>query len=189
MMGSDADFEITDPAIHSPIQFEKQSERKPFNKFGVFGPQILNENRFINNDKDLTTVCSKYLDYHSPDFGKWADHSLDEFIKNESSCANDNVNNIMYDPKFELTERNMMKGIPNFHRFTKRQVNKVKHMQILTSVDPDRLAIGKDSTLKQSPDRDGCPFKNLMSRDKIYERMHGLPLMTKEETIKKKQKD
>ena len=187
MMGSDADFEGIDANIHSPAQFERQSDRKPFNKYGVFGPQVLNDNRFIANDKDLTTVCSKYLDYHSPDFGKWADHSLDEFIKNESSNATENVNNIMYDPKFELTERNMLKGVPNFNRFTKRPVNKVKHMQILTSVDPDRLAFAKESTMKTSPDRDGCPFKNLMSRDKIYERMHGLPLMTKEESAKKKQ--
>ena len=106
MAGSDVDYEQLDLAIQSPIQFERQADRKPFHYLGVFGQTELNGNRFINNDKDLTTVRSKYLDYNSPNFGKWADHSLDEFIKNESSCANDNVNNIMYDPKYQLVQRN-----------------------------------------------------------------------------------
>lgn len=38
MAGEDVDYAHKDSYIHSPIQFEKQSDRKPFNKFGVFGP-------------------------------------------------------------------------------------------------------------------------------------------------------
>lgn len=98
MTGHLVDMEQVDGYIKSPIPFEKQESRKPFNKYGVFGPQVLTESRFVANDKDLTTVCSKYKAYNSPHFGKWADHSLDEFIKNESSCANENSNNTNYYP-------------------------------------------------------------------------------------------
>ena len=62
----------------------------------------LNENRFIKNENDLSTRLSKYLAYNSPDFGKLADHSLDEFIKNESSAANENANNQAYYPNHRL---------------------------------------------------------------------------------------
>ena len=98
MAGTDVDYAHKDTYIHSPVAFEKQSERKAFDTFGVFGPQVLHEQRFINNEKDLTTARSKYLDYNSPDFGKWANHSLDEFVRNESSGATENVNSIMYEP-------------------------------------------------------------------------------------------
>ena len=59
----------------------------------VYGAQYLNENRFIKNYNDLTTTCSKYKSYNSPDFKKWADFSLDKFIKNEGGCAGENANN------------------------------------------------------------------------------------------------
>jgi len=98
MVGTDVDFAGADPYITSPVAFEKQADRRAFGTFGVFGGTELNEKRFINNENDLTTCLSKYLDYNSPDFGKWADHTLDDFIRNESSGANENVNSIMYDP-------------------------------------------------------------------------------------------
>ena len=47
--------------IHSPIPLEKQNERDVFSKYGIMGPvygdQYLNENRFINNENNLTTFC------------------------------------------------------------------------------------------------------------------------------------
>ena len=96
MAGVDVDFGQSDRYIHGPVPFPAQSVRKPFNKYGVFGAHTLNENRFVANAKDLTPVRSKYAGDTAPIFGK-ATHSISEFIKNESSCATDNVNNIMYD--------------------------------------------------------------------------------------------
>ena len=85
----------------------------------------LNENRFIKNDKDLTTALSKYKPYNSPHFGNWADHTLDEFIKNESSCAKENSNDQTYYPKYDLLHRNEMRGIPDFKRYAKRNFEKL----------------------------------------------------------------
>ena len=128
MAGLDVDYEQIDHYTQSPITFEMQEERKPFSKYGVFGAKVLNENRFIQNDKDLTTVCTKYLAYNSPSFGKWADHSLDEFIKNESSNANENVNSIMYDANHRLVQKNGQVGVANFKRYTARKEAKVVGM-------------------------------------------------------------
>lgn len=97
MAGKDVNFNQIIPNIPSPVPLDKQQERDAFSKYGCFGPvygaQYLNEQRFIKNDNDLTTVNSKYLSYNSPHFGNWADHSIDEFIKNYSSCAKENSNN------------------------------------------------------------------------------------------------
>jgi hypothetical protein len=71
----------------------------------------------------LTTVNSKFLSYNSPFFGNWADHSIDEFIKNYSSCAKENSNNQAYYPNFNLVERNEFLGVPDFHRYTDRPNN------------------------------------------------------------------
>ena len=106
MAGKDVNLNQITSNIHSPVPLEKQKDRDVFSKYGILGPvygaQYLNENRFINNHKDLTTFCSKYKSYNSPNFKKWADHSLDEFIKNEGSCAGENVNNQAYNPNYIL---------------------------------------------------------------------------------------
>ena len=128
MAGLDVDYEQIDPYTQSPITIDVQEERKAFSKYGVFGAKALNENRFIQNDKDLTTVCTKYLAYNSPSFGKWADHSLDDFIKNESSGAKENVNSIMYDPDYKLVQKNGQVGVANFKRYTARKEAKVVGM-------------------------------------------------------------
>lgn len=91
--------------------------------YGCHG--TLNENRFIANEKDLTTALSKYKSYNSPYFGNWADHSLDEFIKNESSCAKENSNDQTYHPKHDLLHRNEFKGIPDFRRYAERNFEKL----------------------------------------------------------------
>jgi len=185
MAGLDVGFDHIDPYIRSPVPFPGQSIRRPFNKYGVFGAKTINENRFVANEKDLTPVRSKYAGDIAPIFGK-AQHSLDEFIKNESSSATESVNNIMYDANFHLAERNTFLGVPNFSRYTKRKAPKVVGMQILTSVDHDKLANSLQHTVKQSPE--ACPFQALMGRDNLYERVHGLPKETKEETVKKAKK-
>ena len=45
---------------------------------------------------------SKYKAYNSPNFGKWADHSLDEFIKITYGTAGENANNTAYHPNYDL---------------------------------------------------------------------------------------
>ena len=96
-------------------------ERQPFSKYGVFGQYTLNENRFILNENEFNTTNTKYDNYNSPDFGKWAKHSLDEFIKNHSSTANENANHINYYPNHSLVSRNEMLGIPDFTRYSPRK--------------------------------------------------------------------
>ena len=131
------------------MKLELFEKRKPFSKRGVFGPQVLDENRFIANPKDLTTVRSKYTDYGVPaDFSKKAVHSLDEFIKNESSCAKENSNNQTYFPKFHLVEQNWLAGLPDFSKYTYRTEKKVKYPN-LSSVDPDKVLTGFHATVKQ----------------------------------------
>lgn len=63
---------------------------------------------------------SKYKAYNSPSFGKWADHSLDEFIKITYGTAGENANHTHYHPNHELTERNVYKGVPEFERYSPR---------------------------------------------------------------------
>lgn len=185
MTGHLVDMEQVQGYIKSPIPFEKQEARKPFTKYGVFGPQVLTEGRFVANDKDLTTVCSKYKAYNSPHFGNWADHSLDEFIKNESSCANENSNHTNYYPQYELVERNLFKGIPDFKRYSPRKPMKVEGMTIDNYVIPEKVHASHHLTAKKEATH--APFGLLHGRDKLYEKMHGLPRETKEEHIKRRE--
>lgn len=69
---------------------------------------------------------SNYLAYNSPSFGKWADHTLDEFNLITYGTAGENANNTHYHPQHELTERNVDKGVPDFKRYSPREVNVVK---------------------------------------------------------------
>ena len=80
------------------------SPRNTLGEQGVFGvPKhyLAKGRQFINNPNDLTTFNSKYMSYNSPHLGKWADHSLDEFIKQEASTQNS------YNANYTLTERNI----------------------------------------------------------------------------------
>lgn len=78
-----------------------------------------------------------------------ANHSLDEFIKNESSCANENANNQAYYPNYELLQRNESIGIPDFKRYASRKNKNAISYDV--SVDSDTWARGKDMTLKAIP--------------------------------------
>ena len=98
---------------------------------------------------------SKYKAYNSPQFKNWADHSLDEFIKNESSCATENANDQTYHPKYDLLHRNEMKGVPDFKRYAERNFEK---LQLINpnkipdcSVTTDGFARAKELTLRSSP--------------------------------------
>lgn len=91
--------------------------------YGTAG--YLNENRFIRNPNDLSTRLSKYGAYEACDFGRRADHSLDEFIKNESAAANENANNQAYHPSHKLVEYNVDAGVPDFTRYAARRANQL----------------------------------------------------------------
>lgn len=141
------------------------------------------ENRFLKIN-DLTTVNSKFRKYQSPGFQNWAEHSLDEFIKNPSNCRNENVNHIYHDVNRELVCENLSTGLPNFERYITRDQNKEKttaNSQILSPAhyDQRRVSCGFHQTAKQ--DKNVVPFKLLQGRDNLYERLHGLPKQSKEE--------
>ena len=72
-----------------------------------------------------------------------------------------------------------MVGIPDFNRYKKREPHKANAESHATS---ERIVSAKYKTLK-SP-HIACPFSKLMSRDNLYQRMHGLPKQTKEEMVK-----
>lgn len=186
--------------VTSPVRLDLQEERKVWSKYGLLGPVYgtkgyLNDKRFIANPNDLSTVNSKYMSYKPQSFPQ-GEFSLDEFIKNESSAADENANNQTYFPKVDLLYRNEMRGIPDFGRYAGRatelnpvnlQPNLDKSRYFDCSVTTEALERGKEMTMRSSPQP--APFKNLMGRDKLYERMHGLPKMTKEEAIKKAKED
>ena len=85
MQGKDVDFEQVVPYVHSPINFPLQKDRDAFSKYGVFGQNPLNAERFTLNKNEYNTTNSKYSKYDSPSFGKWANHSLDEYQLNLTS--------------------------------------------------------------------------------------------------------
>jgi hypothetical protein len=102
MAGKDVDFEQVIPYVGSSVNFSLQKDREAFTKYGVFGQNPCNENRFTLNKNEYSTVNSKYGSYNSPDFSKWADHSIDEFIKDHGSTATETAKNVDYYPKFDL---------------------------------------------------------------------------------------
>ena len=141
-------YDQVDSRIPSPTKFENQTKRSPFSKKGVFGPQILDEKRFVANPNDLTTVRSKYTHYGiPPDFSKWANHSLDEFIGNSSSIANENANNQTYFPKFHLVEPNYLAGLPDFAKYSPR-TEKKRSNPLNDSIEPSKVISGFHATVR-----------------------------------------
>lgn len=81
--------------------------------FGV-APHYLVEGRFIKNEKDLTTVNSKYKSYNSPHFHLRTAHDLEEWFKTECGLVDP------YDIDFKHAFYNDMVGVPDFTRYPKR---------------------------------------------------------------------
>ena len=71
-------------------KFEKYRKREIFHRRDGCMHGFAHESRF-EPFNDTTIVNTKYLKYQSPHFKKWADHSLDEYIKNPSNCAEENA--------------------------------------------------------------------------------------------------
>lgn len=143
----------------------------------------LHESRFIKNENDLTTRLSKYLAYNSPDFGKKADHSLDEFIKNESSAANENANNQAYHPSHKLLHYNEEIGVPDFARYAARRANKLVVNESSADFHPgdawERASSYMSEVWAQKPK--GTAFAKLTGRDKRFGKETGIPAVTREE--------
>jgi hypothetical protein len=79
------DFEQVAPYTTSPVKFDLQKDREPFTKYGVFGQYPCNAERFTRNKNEYSVLNTKYAKYDSPSFGKWANHSLDEYQINLTS--------------------------------------------------------------------------------------------------------
>jgi hypothetical protein len=60
MAGKDVDFEQVIPHISSPVKFTHQKDRDAFTKYGVFGQNPCNENRFTINKNEYNTINTKY---------------------------------------------------------------------------------------------------------------------------------
>ena len=88
--GTDPGFDEVHANIHSPAKFEKYRKREIFHRRDGCMHGFAHEGRFVKFN-DTTIVNTKYLKYQSPHFKKWADHSLDEYIKNPSNCAEENA--------------------------------------------------------------------------------------------------
>jgi len=141
------------------------------------------ENRFLKIN-DLTLVNSKFRKYQSPGFQNWADHSLDEFIKNPSNSRNENVNHIFHDVNRAPVQVDLSAGLPDFNRYITREENLEKTAVLGMKASPAhydqrRVSCGFHQT--QAQDQNAVPFKLLSGRDNLYERMHGLPKQSKEE--------
>ncbi len=167
------------PAIVSPIRFHLQSKREIFHRRDGCMLNNANENRFVPfNDKP--EICSKYKSQKAPQFEKWADHSLDQFTGQINSTM-ENSHHQSYEPKHDLVLENLQKGTPQFERhITKDQRKEILGMA--NSPNPysyETLHSGFHST--RPNDKKAVPFTKLMSRDNLYQRMHGLPKFSKEE--------
>lgn len=162
------------PKVHSPVKFKLQRRREIFHRRDGAMHGRANDNRFcvIN---DIPSNNTKFVKYWSPDFGAAADHSLDEYIRNMSSSANETATHQDYHPKHDLVEKNLSVGIRNFAGYTSKEDRKIV-LGMGATPDPmsfDEVKRGFNMTMKH---QDIVPFKLLGGRDdKLYERQHGLP--------------
>lgn len=124
-----------------------------------------NENRFVAfNDTPL--IRTKHIKYQSPYFGNWADHSLDEFIKNPSDIRDENATHQNYKPSYVLVHKDLSSGLPNFDRYISKEKGGVRQKEVLgMKHTPNPYAInavrqGYYSThVKARNERDVVPFK------------------------------
>lgn len=185
--GKDASFDQTVPNVHSPVKFEKQRRREIFHRRDGCMHGIANENRFtvIN---DLPQNYTKVIKYQSPAFEKWADHSIDEFIKNPSSCARENATHQNYYPRHSLVMKDLQAGPLHFEGYSSKESRRTKlgFEKTPNPVDFESMSRGFNMTRRQTKT---VPFSLLGGRDdKLYERKHGLPKQTKEEMVEEAKK-
>lgn len=147
-----------------------------------------NEHRFTVFN-DLPVSRTKHVKYQSPAFEKWADHSLDEFIKNPSSCARENATHQAYFPEYNLVRKNLQAGPLAFEGYSSKESRRTRLGFEFTPNPGDYESIRRGFQMTRKQDKDACPFSLLGGRDdKLHERLNGLPKETKEEIAAKKKK-
>jgi hypothetical protein len=77
--------------IHGPVPFDLQRKREIFHKRDGAMHANAHEARF-EPFNHVSEINSKHTKYQSASFKKWADHSLDEFIRNPSNIRDENAN-------------------------------------------------------------------------------------------------
>ena len=77
-----------------------------------------------------------------------------------------------------------MAGVRDFKGYNSRQSPFEGKGATITTVDPIKVVSAHKQT--KIAIADACPFGQLMSRDNLYQRQHGLPKETKEQSVKRK---
>jgi hypothetical protein len=122
---------------------------------------------------------SKHVKYQSPAFHKWADHSLDEYIRNPSDIRDENANHQIYNPSYALVHKDLSVGLPDFNRYISKD-QRAEKLPFGRSPHPyEGTHEGFHATRPFTGNI--LPFKMQLGRDNLYERMHGLPKYTKEQ--------
>ena len=179
--GKDASFDQTVPQVHSPVKFDKQRKREVFHRRDGYLSGNAHEHRFTAFN-DVPVTRSKHRTYQSPAFEKWADHSIDEFIKNPSSCARENANNQAYYPVYTLVRKNLQAGPLAFEGYSSKESRRTRLGFEYTPQPADYDLVRRGFMMTRKQDQDAVPFKLMGGRDdKLYQRKHGLPKETKEE--------
>ena len=142
-----------------------------------------NENRFVAFN-DLPTVNTKYKTSQPPGFHNWAEHGLSDFLKLSTCTAGENIHHQTYNPNFNLVEKDLSVGVPAFERYISKDQRKEVCPFGKTPHVYDYEAVQSGHHRTQSHDAGIVPFKLLMGRDNLYQRMHGLPKLSKEEMVK-----
>lgn len=118
--GRDAQYDEVTADVHSPVPFGLQRPREIFHPRDGCMVGNANEERF-KAFNDLTTVNTKYKIYQSPGFQNWAEHGLDDFFKQSTCTAEENIHHQTYNPRHTLVEKDLSIGIPSFDRYISKE--------------------------------------------------------------------
>ena len=124
--GLDVSYKCVEAKIPNPVPLKLTRPRQIFHRRDGAMLVEAHENRFLKIN-DLTLVNSKFRKYQSPGFQNWADHSLDEFIKNPSNSRHENVNHIFHDVNHAPVQVDLSAGLPDFKRYITRDQNLEKN--------------------------------------------------------------
>lgn len=96
------------------------------------------------------------------------------------------MNHIYHDMSHKLVHKDLAAGVPAFARYITRAENPEKTSVLGMKASPvpydlDKVRHGSHLT-KKNESKDVVPFKLLGGRDNLYQKMHGLPKHSKEES-------
>lgn len=102
----------------------------------------------------------------------------------------ENAFQLDYEWKKKYTVLDKEETSANFTQVTARKESrrtKERNSKPLNTIDCDKLITGFQQTIRN--DKEICPFKMLTGReDKLFERMHGLPTVTKDDVRRRREK-